>query len=284
MPPDRKEGRFRVQAHIFGVRGSVPTPGPANLRYGGNTSCVGIGDDGEAPRLLLDFGTGVRNLAAALGADAFRGTVLLGHLHWDHILGIPFFPPADHPEAKVDVYMPAQGDPVAALERPMSPPAFPITPMGLRGEWSFHGLETGEYEFEGYRVTAREVPHGGGRTFGYRIQGDSRTITYISDHCPTALGVGPDGIGAYHETALELAAGADLLIHDSQYTPEEFASRSEWGHCVWEYPIGLASHAGARRVLLTHHEPGHDDAFLDAIAARLPDHAALAVEGAVVTV
>ena len=268
-----------MQVHLFGVRGSLPTPGPAYVRYGGNTSCVGIGTAGAVPRLLLDFGTGARNLAARMDTAPFQGTVLLGHLHWDHVLAIPFFPPADRSEARVNLYMPAQGDPVAALERLMSPPSFPITPSSLRGDWSFHALEAGEHEFEGFRVTALDVPHSGGRTFGYRVEDGRTAVAYISDHSPTSLGPGPDGMGAYHETAVALAAGADLLIHDSQYTPEEFATRADWGHCVWEYPIALAAHAGSRRVLLTHHDPGHDDAFLDRIAMRLPRNAALAVEG-----
>ena len=273
-----------MQVHLFGVRGSIPTPGPDTLRYGGNTSCVGISNDGELPSLLLDFGTGARNFCRSLGDRPFRGTVLLGHLHWDHILGLPFFPPADMPGAQVAVHLPAQGDPIAALERPMSPPAFPIGPTGLRGDWSFNGLETGVHEFEGFRVLAREIPHGGGRTFGYRIDDGTHSVAYLSDHCPTAMGHGPDGIGAYHETAVELAGEVDMLIHDSQYTREEFALRSSWGHCVWEYPIALGNAAGARRVVLTHHEPGHSDAFLDDIARKLPKNASLAVEESVLTV
>lgn len=273
-----------MQVHLFGVRGSIPVPGPDHLRYGGNTSCVGVSADGELPRLLLDFGTGVRNFCRVLEERPFAGTVLLGHLHWDHILGLPFFPPADVPEGRVSLHLPAQGDPVAALEGPMSPPAFPISPTALRGDWSFHSLEPGEHQFEGFRVLARDIPHGGGRTFGYRIDDGTHSVAYLSDHSPTALGPGPDGIGEYHPAAMELAAGVDLLIHDSQYTREEFATRTDWGHCVWEYPIALAAAAGSRRVLLTHHEPGHDDAFLDAIARGLPPHVSFAVEGTVVAV
>jgi ribonuclease BN (tRNA processing enzyme) len=164
----------------------------------------------------------------------------------------------------------------------MSPPAFPITPTGLRGAWSFHSLEAGHHEFEGFRVLARDIPHGGGRTFGYRIEDDQRVVAYLSDHSPTAIGPGPDGIGEYHPAAMELAIGADLLIHDSQYTRAELATRTDWGHCVWEYPLALAERAGARRVVLTHHEPGHDDTFLDDIARQLPAHASLAVEGTVI--
>lgn len=273
-----------MRVHLFGVRGSIPTPGPDHARYGGNTSCVGIArDDGTLP-LLLDAGTGTRRIREHFGTAPFQGTLLLGHLHWDHIYGLPFFPSGDRPDARVDLHMPAQGDPIAVLERPMSPPIFPISPLGLRGAWSFNALEPGEYEMEGFLVTAREVPHKGGRSFGYRIDDGSRVITYISDHNPTVAGPGPDGLGAYHEDAMALAANADLLIHDSQYTPEEFVVRHDWGHCSWEYPIRLAERAGARRVLLFHHDPGHDDAFLDAMARELPDHVSLAIEGEVLPV
>lgn len=273
-----------MHVRLFGVRGSIPTPGSAHARYGGNTSCVGIArDDGTMP-ILLDAGTGTRRVREHLGAEPFRGSLLLGHLHWDHIYGLPFFPPGDRPDARVDLYLPAQGDPVAILERPMSPPVFPISPLGLRGEWSFHALEPGEHEIEGMRVTALDVPHKGGRSYGYRIDDGTSVVAYLSDHMPTAEGPGPDGLGAYHDNALALAQGADLLIHDSQYTPEEFVMRHDWGHCSWEYPIRLAEHAGAGRVLLFHHDPGHDDDFLDAMATQLPDHVMLAVEGTTIAV
>ena len=268
-----------MRVHLFGVRGSLPTPGSRYVRYGGNTSCVAIAADGADPTLVLDFGTGARNLASHLAGRRFEGAVLLGHLHWDHILGLPFFPAPGEPAPRITVHLPAQGDPVEALSRPMSPPAFPLSPTRLRGDWSFTSLEEGDHEISGFRVTAREVPHGGGRTFGYRVTDGKVAVAYVSDHSPTLLGPGSEGLGIHHEAALELTSGADLLIHDSQYTPEEFAERALWGHCVWEYPLALARHAGVRRVVLTHHDPGHDDDFLDTIAARLPENAALAVEG-----
>jgi phosphoribosyl 1,2-cyclic phosphodiesterase len=268
-----------MRVHLFGVRGSIPTPGPHHVRYGGNTSCVGIArDDGSLP-LILDLGTGARSVAGVLGGAPFHGSVLLGHLHWDHIYGIPFFGAGDQPEARVDLYLPAQGDPIEALERPMSPPVFPISPTQLRGAWNFHGLEEGIHDIEGFTIEAREIPHKGGRSFGYRIDDGAKVIAYLSDHSPTSEGPGPDGLGAYHEAAVALARDADLLIHDAQYTREEFAERYDWGHCSWEYPVRLAEVAGAARVLLFHHDPGHDDAMLDALADEIPPLATLAVEG-----
>jgi phosphoribosyl 1,2-cyclic phosphodiesterase len=273
-----------MRIHLFGVRGSIPTPGPSYAKYGGNTSCVGIGrDDGTIP-ILLDAGTGTRSVTKALGGQPFDGSLLLGHLHWDHTYGLPFFNAGDHPDARVDLHMPAQGDPIEVLERPMSPPVFPISPRGLRGDWSFNAMEPGEYEIEGHTVLALDIPHKGGRTFGFRIDDGTTSIAYMSDHSPTSEGDGPDGLGAYHETAMRLADDVDLLIHDSQYTREEFAVRFDWGHCSFDYPIELARHAGARRVMLFHHDPGHDDAMLDGLAATLPDNAFLAVEGTVIDV
>jgi phosphoribosyl 1,2-cyclic phosphodiesterase len=272
-----------MQLHLFGVRGSLPTPGPAHVRYGGNTSCVGVAPDGELPTIILDAGTGLATARRLFNSNPFLGTLFLGHLHWDHIYGLPFFPPGDRFDCRVDLFLPAQGDPIEALERPMSPPVFPIGPRGLRGEWSFHALEPGELEVEGCRVIAREIPHKGGRSFGYRIDDGEKSIAYLSDHSPISLGDGPDGIGEYHENAMELAADVDMLIHDAQYTPEEFEERKDWGHCSIQYPIELGHRAGARKILLFHHDPSHDDDFLDKVAEEVaaPD-VALAVEGTVI--
>ena len=150
----------------------------------------------------------------------------------------------------------------------MSPPHFPITPAGLRGDWSFGSLAPGVFKAEGFTVEAREVPHKGGRTFGYRVSDGHSAMAYIPDHCPTALGPGPDGWGEYHPAALALAAGADLLIHDSFLRPDEVAAEASFGHPAADYAVALAHRAGARRVLLTHHKPDRTDDALDALATR----------------
>lgn len=272
-----------MQIHLFGVRGSLPTPGPRHARYGGNTSCVGIARDGEIPTVILDAGTGLATARSAFGSEPFVGSILLGHLHWDHIYGLPFFSPGDRHDARVDLYLPAQGDPVEILERPMSPPVFPIGPRELRGTWTFTALEPGRLEVEGFSVLALEIPHKGGRSFGYRISDGIRSVAYLSDHSPISVGDGPDGIGAYHDAALELADGADLLIHDAQYTIAEFEQRRDWGHCALEYPIELGRRAGCGRTLLFHHDPSHTDEFLDDLAEALDDRrVAFAVEGTVI--
>jgi len=247
------------------VRGSTPAPGPEFVRYGGNTSCVALASDGDAPTLVLDAGTGLQRLTQVLGGRPFRGSILLGHLHWDHTHGLPFFRSGDDPDAHVDLHMPAQGDPVAVLERVLSPPHFPIGPRDLRGDWRFHALEPGDHTIEGFAVTAREIPHKGGRTFGYRVSNGGSALAYLSDHSPISLGPGPDGLGEYHEAALELARDVDVLLHDAQYTAAELPARAEFGHSAVEYAVGLAERAGARRLYLFHHDPPRTDDAIDDI-------------------
>jgi phosphoribosyl 1,2-cyclic phosphodiesterase len=256
-----------VRVTICGARGSTPAPGAAFVRYGGHTSCVALAHDGERPRLVLDAGTGIRAVSALLDGHPYDGAVLFGHLHWDHTQGLPFFTAADRPDARTDVYLPAQGDPESVLGRAMSPPHFPITPTELRGKWRFEGLEPGEHRIEDFDVLALEIPHKGGRTFGYRVSAGSASVAYLSDHCPTVLGAGPDRVGEYHRTALSLARDCDLLLHDSQYKDEELAFRATFGHASCGYALGLAKAAGARRLLLFHHDPPRSDDDVDAMVA-----------------
>lgn len=266
---------------ICGVRGSTPASGQAFLRYGGHTSCVAVAHDGaQDPTLLLDGGTGLTNVPALLGGRSFQGSLLLGHLHWDHTHGMPFFPSGAQPDSRVTVLLPEQGeDAEAVLSRAFSPPHFPVLPHVLGPGWSFAGLEPGEHVIEGFTVLALEIPHKGGRTFGYRVSDGTSSLAYLSDHSPVALGPGPDGLGEYHEAALQLADSVDVLIHDAQHTAAEFPSQAYLGHAAVEYVTGLAEASGARSVLLFHHAPGRTDDEIDAIVAeqaghRVPVHAA----------
>jgi phosphoribosyl 1,2-cyclic phosphodiesterase len=256
-----------VHVVICGSRGSTPAPGADFVRYGGHTSCVALAHDGEPPTLILDAGTGIRQVGPLLDSERFTGSILLGHLHWDHTQGLPFFSAGDHPDARVDVYTPAQGDPLELLRRGMSPPLFPITPDDLRGKWDFHSLEAGERSIEGFSVLAVDIPHKGGRTFGFRISDTSSSLAYISDHAPTSAGPGPDGLGERHRAATQLAAGVDLLIHDAQYTREELPTKADFGHAAADYAVRLATAAGAKHLLLFHHDPARTDEEVDAIVA-----------------
>lgn len=256
---------------LCGVRGSTPAPGPEFVRYGGNTSCIAISKEGERPSLILDAGTGLQKLTKSLGGKPFQGTILLGHLHWDHTHGIPFFGAGDRPDARANLLMPAQpngGDAGEVMDRVMSPPHFPISTEELRGEWWLGSLDPGKHKIEGFDVLALEIPHKGGRTFGFRISDGRSTIAYLSDHSPINFGPGPDGFGEYHEAARALAEGVDLLIHDGQYTGEEFADRSSFGHSTVEYAIGLAQASMAKGLLLFHHDPSRTDEQIDEILTQ----------------
>ena len=277
-----------MRIHLLGVRGSTPTPGHDFARHGGHTSCVAVQrEDGTVP-LVIDAGTGIRALTDLLGGGAFRGTLLLGHLHWDHTHGIPFCRAADHPDAEVRVIGPADdGLPIdELLGRAMAPPNFPITPSQLRGRWTWEAAEDGERELEGFTVRFREIPHKGGTTFGFRVDDGTRSFAYLSDHMPQAKGAGPDGWGEYHDAAMDLADGVDVLLHDAQYTAEELPARGAFGHAAAEYAVALGEKAGARHVVLFHHDPARTDDEVDAIVARFAGAGVgvtAAVEGAILT-
>ena len=261
-----------MRLHLCGVRGSTPAPGPDFIRYGGHTSCVAIAHDGPGrPVLVLDAGTGLRQVTPLLDGRPFAGTILLTHLHWDHVHGLPFFTGGDRDDARATLLLPAQPDRAGAVEvlaRGMSPPHFPITPEGLRGQWRFGTIEPGQLKAEGFTVEAREIPHKGGRAFGYRVSDGRSSVAYLPDHCPTELGPGPDGWGEYHPAALDLAADVDVLIHDAFLLPEEVATQAACGHAAADYAVQLGRLAGARRVLLAHHKPDRTDAELDKLARR----------------
>jgi phosphoribosyl 1,2-cyclic phosphodiesterase len=257
-----------VRIHVCGVRGSTPAVGAEFIGVGGNTSCLALAHDDEAfPRLVLDAGTGLRAVSTLMGGEAFHGTILLGHLHWDHTQGLPFFRSADRPDAATRVIVPEQGVPaLELLSGFMGPPAFPVLASHLLGSWTFDSIDEGEHIIEGFTVLAREIPHGGGRTMGYRVSDKWSSVAYLSDHGPAHhLGPGPDGFGPYHEAAMALAQDVDILIHDSQYTANELPLKIHYGHSAAGYAVGLGRAAGARRVLLFHHDPERTDGEVAAI-------------------
>jgi len=257
---------MRIRFH--GVRGSTPVSGPEFAVTGGHTSCVAVSWDDDLPALVLDAGTGLQRLAAEFGPRPFRGTILLTHLHWDHVHGLPFFPNADRDDAEVVLVQPAQGDPRAVLERSMSPPHFPIRPDELGGRWGHVALEPGRHRFGGFDVEAREVRHKGGRTFGYRIEAGGSACCYVPDAHDD------------DEAVAALASGADLFVRGAPFVAAERAWAAAFGHGTAEHAIGLARRCGVRRLVLTHHGPNRTDAELDAIRSKLGVE--LATEGLVV--
>lgn len=279
-----------MRVWLCGVRGSTSAPGSAFARVGGHTSCVALAHDDGPPVLVLDAGTGIRRVSELLGDAPFRGTVLLSHLHWDHTEGIPFFRAGDRADARTTVLVPRQGRQGAErlLARTMSPPNFPITPAGLRGDWSFATIDEGRRIVEGFEVLALEIPHKGGRTFGYRVRDAlGHSLAYLPDHAPHALGTDDCELGRLHDAAMALTTGVDLLIHDAQHTAAELPSRASFGHSAAPYAAVLGSAARAARVLLTHHDPSRtDDAVLslacDVARAHPEVRVECAIEGTVI--
>jgi ribonuclease BN (tRNA processing enzyme) len=240
-----------VRLVLLGVRGSTPAPGAAYAGWGGHTSCVAVLTGAEAvPSLVLDAGTGLRDLPALLAGRPYRGAIVLSHLHWDHVQGLPFCPAVDHPESAVDLYLPGAGDPYALLARAMSPPHFPIAPDGLLGRWRFLPVAAAP---AGVRVA--EVAHKGGTTVGIRVEADGRSVGYLPDHLP--------GDAA----AEDLVAGVDVLLHDGQFLDREADRAHAYGHATLGEALRLADRCGAGRLVLTHHAPARADAELDALAA-----------------
>jgi phosphoribosyl 1,2-cyclic phosphodiesterase len=269
-----------MKTWLLGVRGSTPAPGADFVRYGGHTSCVAVAaGDSDVPTLALDAGTGLRALTRLLPGPAFRGAVLLSHLHWDHVQGIPFFIAGDQDDSVVDVYLPAQ-DGLSArdlLAKMMSPPAFPITPEGLRGAWSFTALEPGRVQVGEFDVSAVEIAHKGGRTFGYRISDSTGSLAYLPDHCPN------EGCSAELRAMLR---GVDVLLHDAQFVEAERRVADLFGHATVDDAIRLAVEAEVGELVLFHHGPARTDDQLDALAREIdtPLAVTLAVEGMVLTV
>jgi phosphoribosyl 1,2-cyclic phosphodiesterase len=217
-----------------------------------------------------------------LRGGPFRGTVLLTHLHWDHVQGLPFFRAGDRDDAVVDLLLPDEGVPAASLlARAMSPPHFPIGPEGLQGRWRFATVGEGWREVEGLAVLAREVPHKGGVTFGYRVEGAAGSFAYLPDHLPT--GGGDRGPMSMPASVRELTQGVDLLVHDAQFVAAESVLARDYGHATVEQAIALAAASGVRELVLFHHSPERTDAAAEALlraaaeASPCPVH--LAVEG-----
>lgn len=249
---------------FWGVRGSTPCPCDANRRYGGNTACVAI-ETADLDPIVLDLGTGLRFWGETLRHDGtFRGSAFVTHLHWDHVQGLPFFAPINVAGAELDVYAPPQeGVSVAdAFGEFMRPPYFPVRADDLFGEIRFHDVANRRVDLGRATVMARDVPHVGA-TNGYRVEVDGLTVAYVSDHQQPV-----DDPHRIASSVLELCDGADLVIHDAQFTPADFEKKSTWGHCTVEYAVRVAAEAGARRLALFHHDPTRCDTAIDDLAAQ----------------
>ena len=219
--------------------------------------------------IMFDLGTGSRYLGVERGVEGFHADCFVSHLHWDHIQGLPFFPPLLAPGNRLDLYAPCpEGHQSVAdvIDTMLCPPLFPVGVADLPGEVVFHDIGNQEVQLGEVTVMSRYIPHIG-RTLGFRLEWNGASVAYLSDHQQPGVDVFDmcPGVEA-------LCRDVDLLIHDAQYTRDEFIERSTWGHCTIDYAIWTGKAAGAKQVALFHHDPLHDDRLLDQVASVCGRH------------
>jgi CheY-like chemotaxis protein/phosphoribosyl 1,2-cyclic phosphodiesterase len=269
-----------MKLRFWGTRGSIAKPGPSTLRYGGNTSCVELrADDGTL--IVLDCGTGAHALGQSLlsGDEPVRGNLLIGHTHWDHIQGFPFFAPLFVSSSEWTVYAPGGRDRSlqATLARQMVYEHSPINIDALNAKLRYVELVEGVFEIGSVRVTTRYLHHPA-LTLGFRFEADGASVVYACDHEPHALyprGAPPGSQPIHHEDRrhVRFMAGADLIIHDAQYTMAEFPEKAGWGHTPLERAVDYAILARSPHLVFTHHDPDRDDDAIDALCGLARERA-----------
>jgi phosphoribosyl 1,2-cyclic phosphodiesterase len=255
-----------VVARIWGCRGSLPTPGAGTVHYGGNTTCVEI-RCGDGVALILDAGTGIKRLGNEL-EDCSRIHLLLTHLHLDHLEGLRFFGPLWRPGVEVHIWGPQS--PVHTLQeriaRSFSPPLFPVDLADIPATVVFHDVPDETWELEGVRILALPVCHPDS-TVGYRLELDSGTLAFIPDHEPV-LGVELAELDPEWVSGFALAEGVDVLLHDCQFTEDEYPERVGWGHSSVAHAVEFARKANVGRLVLFHHDPDRSDAGVERLEER----------------
>jgi phosphoribosyl 1,2-cyclic phosphodiesterase len=253
---------FRLQVRFWGVRGSIATPQRENLGFGGNTTCIEV----RLPNnelVIIDGGTGLRCLGIALalecGTQPLSLRFLMTHFHWDHIQGIPFFAPLYEPSNKVDFYSHYPVEQVKAfLEGQMSSPYFPVRYEHLAARKGVFQIPS-ELRLGDLRIHSFPLNHPQGAT-GYRLELKGAVIVHASDL--------EHGDKKLDKVLLDHAQNADILIYDAQYTPEEYASKKGWGHSTWLEAVRTAREANVKKLILFHHDPSHDDQFMEKLVLQ----------------
>jgi len=257
-----------MHLRFWGVRGSTPTPTAQNLRYGGNTPCLEL-RTGGGHLFILDCGTGFRSLGQALekefGKKPIKARIFLTHYHWDHIQGIPFFTPLYHPRNQFlfHSYEFHEGSVQQALEEQMTDPYFPVDMSTMEAHRHFFKIEQERIAYDDLVLRSTRLNHPQG-CLGYRIECDGKVLVYATDNEP--------GDRAGDEAVRRLADGADTLIYDAQYTPEEMKRFRAWGHSSWKEGVRIATECKVKRLVLFHHDPDRDDKSVDRILKRARDH------------
>src|SRR6266571_4372357 len=264
---------------LWGVRGSIPVPGPATVRYGGNTTCAEVRADGEI--IVLDAGSGIRELGLALenefGSRPIDLSLLITHVHWDHIQGFPFFVPSYNDKNKIQIfgYDGTGGGLCEILKGQMATPFFPVALYDLPGKIKIEKLETMDFKIGKVRVRSRFMNHPG-VCVGYRLFTSKGSIAFLPDHEPYdafklhsaeshLLSLEQTQKRAREDRAelVKFLQGSDILILDTQYTDEEYQAHVGWGHGSLSTGVTLALDAQVRKLVLFHHDPNHDDAMVD---------------------
>lgn len=258
-----------MRIRFWGVRGSTPTPSRNLLRYGGNTPCVEVRTPNNEI-YIFDCGTGLRLLGKRLleefGHSSINASIFLSHYHWDHIQGIPFFEPLYNPENSFFFYsFPSQDQSVQqALEVQMAQPYFPVNMEAMAAHRHFYNLVNEQLRFDDATVRTARLNHPQG-CIGFRLESGGKSLVYATDNEP--------GVPENDRNVRELAAGADVLVYDAQYTPLEYVNfKKGWGHSTWREGINVARDAQVKTLVLFHHDPDHDDEFIDSILAEASRH------------
>ena len=265
-----------MRVRFWGTRGSIAKPGQTTLRYGGNTSCVEVrADDGTL--IVLDCGTGAHDLGVALAAsgDKLRGHLMLTHTHWDHIQGFPFFVPLFVAGNEWDIYAPGGlGQHLeTTLAGQMEYTYFPVTLGQLGATIRYHDLTEGAFDIGAVHVVAQYLNHPA-LTLGYRLEVGNLSIVYSVDHEPHAPHLGEQPVHGEDRRHVEFLKDADLVIHDAQYTVEEYPQKQGWGHSPAEWAVDYAAAAGAKRLALFHYDPLRTDDAVDRVLATCRARAA----------
>ena len=258
-----------MKINIRGVRGSIPTSGPDTEFYGGNTSCTDVVEDGWL--LVLDGGSGIRMSNNGAKPANKRIDILLTHLHLDHIQGLGFFNPLFDPEMEIHIWGPASSSQSlhARLSRYLSPPLFPVLIRDLPCKLTLHEIENSVFEIGPFSIHSGYVLHPG-PTVAFRVSNGRSVFTYIPDHEPA---LGNNGIMKDPKwiSGFDLANGADLLLHDAQYSDQEYKTRLGWGHSSMDDALRFASVSGVKQLLLAHHDPAHTDEQLNELFSELKE-------------